>query len=825
MHPAPHHRFRVLVYSHDTYGLGHARRSLLLAESLAARPEVGPVLVATGSPRAQSFRLPAGVDTLKLPAATKEPGGAYRARTLGVGLDDLVSIRSHLLEAAVQSFHPDLILVDHAPVGMAGELWPVLRKLAAAPRRPRLVLGLRDVIDDPERVRDEWSDLGAWPMLERLYDRVLVYGDPAIPTTAHELDLEGRLGGKVRHVGYLARSAAPAVIDDDRPTIVVTVGGGGDGLPVLEAYAEFLESSPGPRPFRSVVLTGPLLSLRRRHAVTDRLVAADPGVEVHDFLPDPERHFASAAGVVSMAGYNTTCELLAAGVPALLVPRCAPRAEQRLRAERLAAAGALRVAQVDVLTGALGPFIDEAMASRTRPAPVVALDGVARATAEIVGLLTGAEAEERSLRTVVSAQVASEPSGPRIGYVLKKFPRLSETFILNELLALEAAGAEVAVLSTRSPDDEPRHARVEGLCAEVTQLARPRGSELPSLVDRLRRRADPVAADAVLAFLDRLPESARASVLGQGLAVVEEVQRRSLQHLHAHFLTVAAHTAYVAHLVCGVPFSITAHAKDVYRHTVDPEVFSEVASAARALVTVCEANRRHITEHLLRRPARVEVVHNGIPVEEIRGVIGSRDRSLVLAVGRLVEKKGFDVLLDALATPAASRLRCVIVGDGDEREPLAEQIARLGLAGRAALAGPLPSEEVLALMRRAGVLAVPCVTGGDGNRDALPTVVLEAMACGLPVVATPVGGIAEMVSDGVEGRLIPERDPAALASALAATVADGRAWTGMGLAGQRTVAERFDGRVAAARMLEIFTGAPPAPGQLDAGSGIALEAV
>jgi predicted glycosyltransferase/glycosyltransferase involved in cell wall biosynthesis len=795
---------RILLYSHDTYGLGHARRSLLLAESIAALPDVRAILVATGSPRAQSFPLGPGIDTLKLPAATKGPEGVYRARTLGLDLDDLIALRSRLLDAAFRSFEPDLVLVDHAPVGMAGELWPTLRRCAGEKDRPRLVLGLRDIVDDVKRVRSEWAKLGVWPALDRLYDRVLVYGDSAIETTARELDLDHRLHGKVRHVGYLARTAPrQPPTEDDLPLIVVTVGGGGDGLPLLDAFADFLTSGTGRPCFRSTVLTGPLLSDRRRTAVAERLRASGAEVEIHEFVPDPERLFASAAGVVSMAGYNTTCELMAAGVPTLLVPREAPRAEQLLRARRLAETGAVTFTNVCELTSALGPFIDTALARPQRRLPVVALDGVRRATAEIADLLA-----EGHPKVVSVTQARGRRAPLRVGYVLKKFPRLSETFILTELLALNASGVDISVMSTRKPDDEPRHAALDRLPASVMQLVRRPSDDWPSLLTELRRRTHPGAATIAEGFLTRLPAAARASVLGQSLQVVGQVEQRSLRHLHAHFLSVAAHIAYVSHLICGVSFSVTVHAKDVYRHSVDRDVFAEVAGAASALVTVCEANRRHIVEHLLGgQPANIQVVYNGVPADTVTAGPTERDRSLVLAVGRLVEKKGFDVLVDAfrILRDADNHVRCIIVGEGDQRERLTALIAEADLADSVRLAGPLPSERVLELMRQAGVLAVPCVTGADGNRDALPTVVLEAMASGLPVVATPVGGIAEMVRDGVEGRLVYERDPSALAKALSDVLADTESWEAMSRAGKRTVSERFDSRAAAARLIEIFT--------------------
>jgi colanic acid/amylovoran biosynthesis glycosyltransferase len=398
--------------------------------------------------------------------------------------------------------------------------------------------------------------------------------------------------------------------------------------------------------------------------------------------------------------------------------------------------------------------------------------------------------------------------GPRVGYVLKKYPRLSETFILDEILGLEATGVDVSVFSLRLPDEGRFHGDLGRVRAGVRYLPDVGSSSslqaFRALWSLKERGLDGLGS--ALRFLDRLPPDRRARLLVQALHLAGQASREGLQHLHAHFMTVAAQTAYLAHLFTGVPFSVTAHAKDVYRETLDPAVFRQIATAATAVVTVCRANRRYIEDRILAGGGRVEVVYNGVDLERLRADVGARERGLILGVGRLVPKKGYHVLVEACRVLADRGVdfRCLIVGDGEERARLLEQRQRLGLSDRVHLPGAASREEVLSLMRRARVLAAPSVTGPDGNRDALPTVLLEALALGLPVVSTPVGGIPEIVDPGVHGLLVPEGDPVALTEALAAALRDDARWTRMAEAGPCRAAERFDRSKTLGALIEVF---------------------
>jgi predicted glycosyltransferase len=317
---------RVLIYSHDTYGLGHLRRSMRIASAMTESGAARHVLIASGSPQAGSFAMPPGVDVVKMPAVTKDDGGGYRSRTLGIGLDDLAAVRARLVLAAVESFRPDAVLIDHSPVGMHRELLPLLESLASLRPRPALVLGMREIIDAADLVELEWQRSGAWHHLENTYDAVLVYGDAVVTTTAAELGLAGRLPIPVHHVGYVA----PAPVDVAKthrrmPSIVVTTGGGGDGVPVLEAYLDFMESSDLAGRVRSVLVTGPFAEGGPVASMVDRIIGLAKPVEIVRFSNRLDTVLATCDGAVTMAGYNTVAELLAHRVPALLVPRRTPR--------------------------------------------------------------------------------------------------------------------------------------------------------------------------------------------------------------------------------------------------------------------------------------------------------------------------------------------------------------------------------------------------------------------------------------------------------------------------------------------------------------------
>lgn len=336
-------RAQVAVFSPDSYGLGHFRRSMLISERLLEEPAIDGVVLITGSPLAHRFTPKRGIDVVTLPTVTKDEQGRYRSGDGDSPIAEVLRARGIAAADTVRAYRPDLLLVDHAPTGLAGELNTMLDDLTPDRRRPTLVLGMREIIDDVETVRDEWQRSGAFDAIAHRYDHVLVYGDPRVETTAMELGLDRLARGAVEHVGYVARPM-PTRVDTDprtRPRILVTVGGGADGRRLLDTYTAALRDLGPAADFTSVVLTGPMLSAADRAEVELALRATGADVELSEFTPRPEPLMAAATGVVAMGGYNTVTELMALGAPALVVPRDFPRREQLLRAQRLGDIGAI----------------------------------------------------------------------------------------------------------------------------------------------------------------------------------------------------------------------------------------------------------------------------------------------------------------------------------------------------------------------------------------------------------------------------------------------------------------------------------------------------
>jgi colanic acid/amylovoran biosynthesis glycosyltransferase len=397
----------------------------------------------------------------------------------------------------------------------------------------------------------------------------------------------------------------------------------------------------------------------------------------------------------------------------------------------------------------------------------------------------------------------------KVGYVVKKFPRLSETFILDEVLALQEAGVKVGIHSLLPPTDGRFHAdlaRVKSTVQYLPTVGTQSAFEAFLALHNLSPEAAGRPLERALSFLSHLPAEQRPSVLIQAIHLADAARKRAYDHLHAHFMTLAAQATYLAHLFTDISFSVTAHAKDVYHKGVNRAAFSEIAESSSAIVTVCEANRRHIARNLLRRPTRTEVIYNSVALEDRFLERGPRDPRVIFAVGRLVEKKGFHVLLEACAMLRAQGVdfQCVLGGDGEERDRLVDERRRLGLDEHVRLLGPLSREEVLRWMGRARVLAAPCITARDGNQDALPTVLLEALASGLPIVSTPVGGIPEIVDSEIQGLLFPQGDASAMAGALGRLLSVDDLWARMSAAGPAKAATRFSLSKNLPRLLEVL---------------------
>jgi colanic acid/amylovoran biosynthesis glycosyltransferase len=386
----------------------------------------------------------------------------------------------------------------------------------------------------------------------------------------------------------------------------------------------------------------------------------------------------------------------------------------------------------------------------------------------------------------------------RIGYVVKRFPRVSETFIAQEILELERRGAEVRVL-TLGPNDQPaRHTWLEKLEAGVLQMSLSFPEAWAELAARYR---EPVshgnAARTLLAALADPHERGRRG-LAHAVEIARLVEAEKIDHLHAHFANQPATTALLAHQLCGVSFSFTAHAKDIWTNPATARDWRRLARAAAFIVTVSDMTHHHVTELVGKSlSGRIRRLYNGIDLEAIRPrtLMPVAEAPLrLLCVARLVEKKGVDVLLDACAALCGAHVpfSLDVIGDGELASQLRRRSIELGLEDSVTFRGALPHEEVVAAMATCDVFVLPCRIAADGDMDTLPTVLLEAMACGVPCISTPIAGVAEIIADGQTGCLVPPGDALQLAAAIARLRDDPAARLRMGGAARRRAERLFD---------------------------------
>jgi predicted glycosyltransferase len=342
------------MYSHDTFGLGHIRRTRAIANSLVKEHRELSILILSGSSLAGSFNFGPGIDFVHVPSVTKRADGSYDGANLRMDLSEVTRIREALIRQAAEAFRPDVFISDKEPTGFRGELVPTLDILAEM--GTRRVIGIRDVLDDPDTIRSEWHEKGAIRTLTDYYEDILVYGSEEFYRPLDAIPLPAELRTCIVYTGYLRRtvpggmSAVKYPKLTKRPFILVTTGGGADGAGLIDWVISAYEADPG-IPLPAVILYGPFLSATQRTQFAER-VERLPNVEGIIFDPKVERLMNRAAAVVGMGGYNTFCEILSFDKPALLVPRARPRLEQTIRAQRAADLGLVRMLADPVESGA-----------------------------------------------------------------------------------------------------------------------------------------------------------------------------------------------------------------------------------------------------------------------------------------------------------------------------------------------------------------------------------------------------------------------------------------------------------------------------------------
>ena len=339
---------RMLIYSQDGLGLGHLRRTTLLAaEYMAARPDAS-VITISDSPIGQFFSAAPGHDFVKLPSIRKVSPGNWNPVRLSLKFSDVLAMRAEIIKTTALTFEPDVLLVDHMPHGAMGELVPTLEALETLP--VRTVLGLRDILDSPETVRRRWHLEGAFEVLRRHFDDVFVYGSKDVFDVAAQYAWEPELSRRLSYCGYVASPAPTHSVEPireqylgenkDAELIVAMAGGGADAYPLFGTLLDAVPALTAERNAEVVIVTGPFLAPELQEDL--RIRAQGLPVHLVPSVQDSLGHMAAADLVVAMGGYNTTAEILSVGTRALLVPRAGPSAEQTMRVSRFAERGWLR---------------------------------------------------------------------------------------------------------------------------------------------------------------------------------------------------------------------------------------------------------------------------------------------------------------------------------------------------------------------------------------------------------------------------------------------------------------------------------------------------
>ena len=332
---------RILIYSHDTFGLGHLRRCRAIAHALVGEYKGLSVLILSGSPIIGSFEFKARVDFVRIPGVIKLRSGAYTSLALHIDISHTLAMRASIIRHTAEAFRPDVFIVDKEPLGLGGEVKETLERLKK--RGTRLVLGLRDVLDEPKLLAPEWRRKRAAPALRDLYDEIWVYGLREIYDPLRGITLPAGVRQKMAYLGYLPRelpnqpNAQPLPEVTAQPYLLVTTGGGGDGDQVIDAVLRAYEHDRT-LPYAALLVLGPFMAPEIRAGYQARAAKLDR-VEAITFHNAMEVLVAGAVGVVAMGGYNTFCEILSLDKRALIIPRTVPRLEQYIRASRAAELG------------------------------------------------------------------------------------------------------------------------------------------------------------------------------------------------------------------------------------------------------------------------------------------------------------------------------------------------------------------------------------------------------------------------------------------------------------------------------------------------------
>src|SRR5215471_6719343 len=346
----------IMTYSHDGYGLGHMRRNSTIAASFVRQMPHASVLMLVGCPVGAFFNLPPGVDFIKVPSIIKVAAGSYEPLGIHVGVEKTKMLRASTIATAAAVLQPDILLVDHVPTGVWDELLPTLRVLKASKNHPWIVLGIRDIIDAPDVVRELWHREGTFKAINTYYDDVLIYGCRDVFDAALEYGLYDEVQKKITYCGYVC-SQRPHKTKSEmwqdlgltkEKLVLVTAGGGHDGYPMMHACMDAFQLVGEDPPFEVIFVAGPLMEHSLKKSLRGQGVELKIRVlsHVHESLG----YLEAADLVITMAGYNSICEILNLKKRALVIPREGPRAEQKMRSQIFAERGIVDVLYANELS-------------------------------------------------------------------------------------------------------------------------------------------------------------------------------------------------------------------------------------------------------------------------------------------------------------------------------------------------------------------------------------------------------------------------------------------------------------------------------------------
>jgi len=344
-------RWRIVLYSHDTMGLGHKRRNLLIAQNLGVSPLNADILLITGTNQSNQVDNSEGIDCVTLPALYKSGVGSYKAKHWQMSIDEIVKMRSHIILTTIQSFKPDILIVDNVPKGAMGELKPTLKYLKKETKTFR-ILGLRDILDDPKTVHQEWKKAKNEQIIRKYYDEVWIYGDPTIYDGIKEYKFSADILDKFRYTGYLDQRTRLEFTSNkssfklkNKDVALCMVGGGQDGANLALTFAQ----TNFPDNVQGIIITGPFMPSEIQNKLF-KIAKSRSNLWVWKYVKEPTLLLKEARWVVSMGGYNSTSEILSFEKRALIIPRINPRQEQLIRIKRLEKLGLADMLHPDNLT-------------------------------------------------------------------------------------------------------------------------------------------------------------------------------------------------------------------------------------------------------------------------------------------------------------------------------------------------------------------------------------------------------------------------------------------------------------------------------------------